>query len=154
MNPVSPSRIQGRADIEIGSSIEEQRVHGRLFKSDPIILGLSKFSLRTDLRREFPDYLDLKILAWLGDLNTVVLRKALKKMNTPMQQPIPGFPLLIFKRCIVERPPFPMKHRATIVFAKISPKCFFKAAAEDHCGLCFFLAPAVQVAMTLAARTA
>jgi len=80
--------------------------------------------------REFPDYLDLKILAWLGDLNTVVLRKALKKMNTPMQQPIPGFPLLIFKRCIVERPPFPMKHRATIVFAKIRPQVLFQSGGR------------------------
>jgi hypothetical protein len=32
MNPVSPSQIQGRADIEIGSSIEEQGVHGKLFE--------------------------------------------------------------------------------------------------------------------------
>ena len=104
--------------------------------------------------RELADYFDLKILVWLGDSNAIVLGKAFEEMNTLMDQTIPGFPLSKLKPSVAERTPLPMKHRAAIVSAEISTKCLFKAPTEDHCGPCFLLTPAVQVAMTIAPRTA
>jgi len=103
---------------------------------------------------ELPHHLDLEILLWLGNVNSIVLGKAFEEMHPLMDQPIPGLSLFVRKRSIAESTPLPKECRATIVTAEIGLQRFFKAAAEDHGGPGLLFAPAVQVAMAIAARAA
>jgi hypothetical protein len=68
----------------------------------------------------------LKILLRLGNVNSIVLGKALEEMHPLMDQPIPGFSLLVVKRSIPISTPLAIKCRAAIVAAEIRPQAFSK----------------------------
>src|SRR5580704_3915428 len=95
--------------------------------------------------RKLPHLFGLKVLLRLGNVNAIVLGKALEEMHTLMHQPIPGLSLFELERSITESAPLAMKCRATVPTAEVRLQRLFKAAPEDHGGLGLFLTPAIQV---------
>src|SRR5882724_10519525 len=75
-------------------------------------------------------------------------------MYSLMHQPIPGLPLFEFEGSITVGLPFPEQRRATILFAEVSSQSILKTPAESHSRASFLFPPAIEVAVTIAARAA
>src|SRR5216684_8935246 len=71
-----------------------------------------------------------------------------------MHEPIPGLSLLEFEGSIAVGLPFFEQHSATILFTEVRSQSALKAAAESHSRTSFFFTPAIEVAVTIAARAA
>src|SRR5258708_1365721 len=75
-------------------------------------------------------------------------------MDSLMHEPVPSLSLLEFERSFAVSLPFLEQHRATILFAEVSSQSVLKAAAKSHRSASFLLPPAVEIAVTIAARAA
>src|SRR6202158_2969956 len=75
-------------------------------------------------------------------------------MDPLVEEAVPGFSFAEFKTGIAVRIPFFEKHGSAILLTKVGPQSFFKAATEDHRCPGLFFPPAIQIAVTIAARAA
>ena len=71
-----------------------------------------------------------------------------------MEQPVPGISFPVFERSIAIGTPFLEQHRSRILSCEVGAESLLKAAAKDHGGPRFFLPPAVEIAVAIAARAA
>ena len=71
-----------------------------------------------------------------------------------MQKPIPGFSLPVFKRSVAEGFPFLEQCRRAVPLLEVSAESLLKAAAKDHGRPSVLLAPAIEIAVAIAARAA
>src|SRR5712671_3737183 len=75
-------------------------------------------------------------------------------MDSLMHEAIPGLSLFEFEGTIAVGLPFLEQHCATILFAEVSSQSIFKTAAKSHSRACLLFPPAIEVAVTIAARAA
>ena len=67
-----------------------------------------------------------------------------------MDQPIPGFSLLVFERSIPESSPFLEERSRAVLPGEVSGKCPFEASAKGHGSARFLFPPAVEIAIAVA----
>ena len=104
--------------------------------------------------RKIPQDLDLQILLRLQNMDSIVLREALEQAHSLVQHAVPGFASLVFQWSIVKGTPFLEESCAAIVALENGLESFLKTAAKNHRCPCFFLPPAIQVMVAIAARAA
>src|ERR1700682_5607529 len=104
--------------------------------------------------RETPKHFDLYILFWITNANTIILDECLEQMDSLMDETVPGLSLFVFERSLAVSLPFLEQHRAAILFAEVSSQSVLKTAAKSHSRASFFFPPAIEVAVTIAARAA
>src|SRR5579859_3622051 len=75
-------------------------------------------------------------------------------MDSLMNQAIPGFPLLVFKRSIPESSPFLEQLSRRVLPGEVGCKRPFKASAKGHRGAGFLLSPSIEIAISITSRTA
>ena len=82
-------------------------------------------------------------------MNSIALGEALKKLDSLVEDPIPGFALFVRKGCITVRSLLSIKSRSAILAAKIGLQRLFKTATKNHRSPRVFFAPAIQVSIAV-----
>src|SRR5579863_2044992 len=97
---------------------------------------------------------ELQVLLGATDNHPLLAHELLEQMNSLMQEPIPGLPLPVLKRSVAEGFPFFEQRFGAVPLFEVSAECLLKAAAKDHGCPGVLLAPAIEIAVAIAARAA
>ena len=98
--------------------------------------------------------LDLEILLWIANMNPVCLHESFKQVNSLVHETVSGISLLVVERSIAVDTPLLEQGCAAILPPKIACKRTLEAASESHSRSGFLFAPAVKIAVAIAARAA
>src|SRR5579863_2094464 len=88
------------------------------------------------------------------DANAVILGKSLEHMNTLVHHAIPGIRFFVFEGIVSISSPLLEERSTAILSTEVSAKSTLKAAAESHGRTGLLFAPAVKIAIAIAARAA
>src|SRR5207237_6369311 len=97
--------------------------------------------------------LDLQVAPGLANAHAILLAEAVEQLNALLEHAVPAVAMRVFELLILTELPFLKQGSRRVLPEKVGGQSPFKGAPEEHgCPGVFFL-PAIQITMTVAART-